>query len=382
MTSKQLSVLCVAPFNNPHITPIYDALADSKHLRVTRASLQPLSASRIKMGWNEMPADAPYLQPWRRKREWWDYFVQLWHSDFVIFPGYFHFRTLPFHHWLRRLSGKRTFAWSEPMKNHPRTLAKSGFRRATERVLIAPCNSAKNVFLAVGADAEHDYRQLGMTRWDYRQFLFAIKPPEISAFPPETHDTIKLVFCGSLDERKGIDLLIEAICDSELRNLDFRLLILGDGPLRQRLTKMCDNAGINAKVDFQGALPRDECIRLMSECDALVLPSRFDGWGAVVNEAMEVGLAIVVSDQVGSRRPLVQSGENGIIFASGNVDSLRDALKVMISDKEKLQSMRKQSSYRIQMYRPANAAAALEQLLLATAAQTTYEGQDEILQPC
>lgn len=382
MTSKQPSVLCVAPFNNPHITPIYDALAESKNLRVTRASLQPLSASRIEMGWNEMSADAPYLQPWRRKRQWWDYLIQLWRSDFVIFPGYFHFHTLPFHHWLRRLSRKRTFAWSEPMKNHPRTLAKSGFRHAIERVLIAPCNSAKYVFLAVGAGAEHDYRQLGMTRWDYRQFLFAIKPPEISARQLETNGTIKLVFCGSLDERKGIDLLVEAVCGSELRKFDFHLLILGDGPLRQRLTEQCTNASIKAKVDFLGARPRDECIRLMSECDVLVLPSRFDGWGAVVNEAMEVGLAIVVSDQVGSRRPLVQPGENGLIFDSGNVDSLSNALQVILSDNMILQSMREQSAKRIRMYRPANAAAALEQLLLATAAQANYEGQDEILLPC
>ena len=56
-----------------------------------------------------------------------------------------------------------------------------------------------------------------------------------------------------------------------------------------------------------------------------VLPSRHDGWGVVVNEAIGAGLPIIVSDRVGAR-DLVENGVNGFITIAGNVDSLASAL--------------------------------------------------------
>src|SRR4051812_9445837 len=111
-------VFCIAPFNNPHIVPLYDALARRTELNVTRACLAPLPDSRLRLGWPEMAADAPYLQPWRRKNEWVAYVRELVAADVTIFPGFHHFRTLPLHHWLRRLSGKPSLLWSEAFIGH------------------------------------------------------------------------------------------------------------------------------------------------------------------------------------------------------------------------------------------------------------------------
>ena len=64
----------------------------------------------------------------------------------------------------------------------------------------------------------------------------------------------------------------------------------------------------------------------------LVLPSVFEPWGLVINEAMNAGRAVVVSDQVGCGPDLVRSGENGYVFPAGDIAGLRQALVNLLGD--------------------------------------------------
>jgi glycosyltransferase involved in cell wall biosynthesis len=66
--------------------------------------------------------------------------------------------------------------------------------------------------------------------------------------------------------------------------------------------------------------------------DALVLPSLYETWGLVVNEAMHFGLPVVVSDQVGCAPDLVQSGESGLLFRSNDASDLARALQELIEN--------------------------------------------------
>jgi len=76
---------------------------------------------------------------------------------------------------------------------------------------------------------------------------------------------------------------------------------------------------------------------MLSVSSVLVLPSKSEAWGLVVNEAMICGLPVIVSDHCGSAKDLVK--ENGIIFKSENLESLQNAMEFMILNTEKLQIM-------------------------------------------
>jgi glycosyltransferase involved in cell wall biosynthesis len=73
--------------------------------------------------------------------------------------------------------------------------------------------------------------------------------------------------------------------------------------------------------------------------DVLVLPSRWDGWGMVVNEALTAGVPVIVSDRCGAA-DLIQHGVNGFVFRSEDVDGLRQCLRKFLDNVDKRPAMR------------------------------------------
>jgi glycosyltransferase involved in cell wall biosynthesis len=137
-------------------------------------------------------------------------------------------------------------------------------------------------------------------------------------------ETIDVLFSGQLIERKGVDVLISAFAQISHRIPKLRLQLLGTGPALLSLTKSVP-LQLRDRIQFLGFQQPNAMPKIFAAADAFVLPSRHDGWGVVVNEALGAGLPIVVSDRVGARE-LVKHGCNGLITCAGDVDGLARAL--------------------------------------------------------
>lgn len=364
-----VSVLCVAPFNNPHITPIYDCLADTEGLQVTRACWHPVPAERLAGGWEEMGADWPYLQPWRRAADRMCFLKHLLADQIAILPGFFHYKALPAQHYLRRLSlGGSVLLWSEPFLEHPRT--STGYpAMALRRLLLKGVDSPGYHLLAIGEDADHDYAVLGIRKWHCWEFCFSVDMPDASADRAAMHHEVpvSLLYSGSLIHRKGVDVLIKALAEPCVSAKEWRLRILGGGPLEANLRQLAAVGGIAHKIEFLRSLPVGEARSIYPQSDILVLPSRFDGWGAVVNEAMRAGLAIVASNKVGSARTMIEDGREGFLFDSENYQELAKLLRRLIDDRGLLAAMQTYSRNKSILYRPEEVARRLAGLCLAIA---------------
>jgi glycosyltransferase involved in cell wall biosynthesis len=125
-------------------------------------------------------------------------------------------------------------------------------------------------------------------------------------------------------ERKGGDLLLTAL--GTLRDLEWEIKFIGDGPERVRWTELAQSAGIADRVEFLPVMKNDDAMTLVAESDLFVLPSRFDGWGVVVNELLMRGVPVICSDRCGAQ-DLLQEPWRGDIFASGSASSLAAALR-------------------------------------------------------
>ena len=112
------------------------------------------------------------------------------------------------------------------------------------------------------------------------------------------------------------------------------LLMVGDGELRPALEKLAQEAA-PGRVRFLGFRNQSELPALYDLCDVFVLPSRFEPWGLVVNEVMNAGKPVIVSDQVGSGPDLVMPGGNGGVFRAGDAADLADQLRPWLLDAEK-----------------------------------------------
>lgn len=146
---------------------------------------------------------------------------------------------------------------------------------------------------------------------------------------PAQRDHKEILYVGQLIVRKRVDLLLQAF--SQLAVPSARLRIIGQGAEAQNLQQLATQLGAADRVSFSPGLPNAETVTAMAAADVLVLPSRFDGWGAVVNEALMVGTPVICSDRCGAS-DVIEHGRNGYVFEADNAHALRDSLQRFCKD--------------------------------------------------
>jgi glycosyltransferase involved in cell wall biosynthesis len=136
----------------------------------------------------------------------------------------------------------------------------------------------------------------------------------------------KLITVGRLIALKQIDRLIRAIRNRETLGL----VIVGDGPERNRLESITREQGLGGRVYFAGQKTKQETLALMAGCDLFVLNSTHEGFPHVVLEAMCVGLPVLAT-AVGGTPELVFDGENGVLISPTSEDDLSKAIERLIN---------------------------------------------------
>lgn len=140
-----------------------------------------------------------------------------------------------------------------------------------------------------------------------------------------------LILCvGKLMPVKRPLLLLKAFSEVRKRHACW-LVFVGEGELRAEIEALVSREGIQ-NVVLAGFKNQSEVGEAYASADIFVLPSLSEQWGLAVNEAMNFGLPIVVSDRVGSARDLVRHGENGFVFPYDNAASLQEALTRLVID--------------------------------------------------
>ena len=148
-------------------------------------------------------------------------------------------------------------------------------------------------------------------------------------------DVTSILWIGRMIKCKRVDLLIKALAKLKKEGKIFKLILVGNGSERKRLEKLAKNLLGTSFYEFKEFIPADEVPSLMAQYDIYVLPSNaYEGWGAVVNEAMSVGCAVIASDKTGAGASLIEHGVNGLLFKSGSEDSLYDCLSELVNNKK------------------------------------------------
>ena len=154
-----------------------------------------------------------------------------------------------------------------------------------------------------------------------------------------------MLFASKFMERKRPQDLVAAFAKVAAEPAARRpyLVMVGDGDRHAALLEQARSLNIEPLVRFAGFRNQTELPRFYDLCDVFVLPSKLEPWGLVVNEVMNAGRAVIVSDQVGAAADLVRNGENGFVYPAGNVDALTGALRQILSDPEQCRHMGERS---------------------------------------
>jgi glycosyltransferase involved in cell wall biosynthesis len=180
--------------------------------------------------------------------------------------------------------------------------------------------------LAMGRNGVRWYRECGWPQGRifasaYITELPRMKDPDCCGRGSD--DMFDIIFVGQLISRKGVDILLRSM--ERVVNENWSLTVVGDGPLRSDYEAIARRIGVDSRTQFLGALSNRQTLDLIASSDLLVLPSRFDGWGAVVNEALMRGVPAICSDRCGASDLLMERWR-GEVFPAENPDALRIAL--------------------------------------------------------
>ncbi|WP_026776869.1 glycosyltransferase [Polaribacter sp. Hel_I_88] len=223
----------------------------------------------------------------------------------------------------------------------------------------------KNInFLCIGGkDVKKYYYSLGFKKSQYYNFGYFPKNKALKIVTNSS--TIKFIFVGQLIKRKGVSVLINALnyLNSIYKNDSWTFTIIGNGNLKEYLLgelKMINNKNII----FKGLINDNSKLEeYYSDSDILFVPSVFDGWGAVVNEALSKNLAILSSDMVYSSRSLVKQGVNGFVFNNNNLKEMTNYIDYFFINKHKVLDFKKSSGIIYKEWNPNNAAQSFLKLI-------------------
>jgi glycosyltransferase involved in cell wall biosynthesis len=182
-----------------------------------------------------------------------------------------------------------------------------------------------------------------------------------------------ILFCAKLQEWKRPQDLLRAF--AKIAELNACLVFAGDGPLRSALEAEASTLGMARNTRFVGFVNQSGLPKTYTASDILVLPSEYEPFGLVVNEAMLCRCPAIVSDRVGARFDLVREGQTGYVFPCGDVDALANALRRALSDREHLLKMGDAARERMASWSLGDYASALVESILRVARIRSESGK-------
>lgn len=172
-----------------------------------------------------------------------------------------------------------------------------------------------------------------------------------------TPDTAVVLFCAKLQPWKRPLDLVQAFAKAEVANA--LLLLAGEGPLKEGLQEEAVRLGISDRVRFLGFVNQTQLPALYTAADVMVLPSEYDAFGVVVNEAMLCGCPVIASNSVGAGRDLIAPVNPSFIYPCGDVGTLSTLLRRVLSDRSVLAKFQIAAAERMKSWSPREHIAAL-----------------------
>jgi glycosyltransferase involved in cell wall biosynthesis len=249
------------------------------------------------------------------------------HDAVHVFSGFFSHPLV----WagFRRLAGSRAHCviYSEAPEQPPAT---GWLKRLRGRLLVTRWARRIACVLAIGGVGCEFFARVGVPGDKIIPFGYYLDVPPLTPppFPGTVAAPVRFVVAGQLIPRKGVDMLLDACAG--LPAAGWSLEIYGSGPELGRLVQRTDRLRLADRVRFHGVVPQDALRAILAAADCAVVPSRFEGWGMVVSEALGAGTPVICTERCGAAA-LVNSVGDGMRVVTADVRGLAGALAASLA---------------------------------------------------
>ncbi|MBR5524173.1 MAG: glycosyltransferase family 4 protein [Clostridia bacterium] len=167
-------------------------------------------------------------------------------------------------------------------------------------------------------------------RWGY--FPATTRYPSIESIL-DKKEPASLLWVARLIDWKHPEIPVEIARRLQADGYDFTLTMVGNGPREDAVHQLVEEQGVSDRIRFLSRLTPDQ-VRLEMERHSLFLftSDQNEGWGAVLNEAMNSGCAVIADRRIGSVPFLIRDGENGYVYPNGDVDTLYTRVRTLLDD--------------------------------------------------
>lgn len=235
---------------------------------------------------------------------------------------------------LRMKHNKLSFIYSERYfkKGTWRRFIPSTRRSIKDRIIQY---DDKNLFvLCASAYLSYDLSLLGFPT--EKCFKWGYMPDCEYDAQPEEKIPNSILWSGRMLDWKHPEIVIYVAEKLKKNGFNFIIDVVGEGEELQRIRDLVQEKNVADCVNFLGSLPHNELLLQMRKHEVFLMTSdKYEGWGAVLNEAMSSRCAVVVSHAVGAAPFLVEDGKTGMIFKSGNANDAYLKISSLLADKYK-----------------------------------------------
>jgi glycosyltransferase involved in cell wall biosynthesis len=258
---------------------------------------------------------------------------------------------------LAQMTRKRIAFWLESTQDD---FARAGFKELLKKKILAQAcgvvasgTRAAEYCQALGFPRPKIYCAPNAVNVDYFRQQAAQLAPQRAALRQELGlNGVTLLFVGRMIESmKSVSTLLRAQQILENKNLPAELVLIGEGQDRTAYEHLARELNLQ-RVRFENFMPHDALCCYYASADVMVLPSRSEPWGFVLNEAMEFGLPLVASDAVGAAPDLIGEGVNGFSVPRENAAALATALEKLVMNALVREQMGAASRARIASFTP------------------------------
>ena len=327
-----MKIVFISNFLNHHQLPFCQAILNNKDIEFNFIATTPIPKSRLNFGYADMNNEYDFVvRPYENVLEKAKALTLSEEADVAIFGS------APEFYLEKRLKkGKLTFRYSErlykikkPFYLMPLVALKRFWQCGRHKSMYLLCSSAYT---------SADYAKTGTFinkayKWGYF--------PEVKKYD-DSDELIgnkkknTLLWVARLIKLKHPELPIEIAKRLKNEGIDFQLNIIGNGIMEAELKELIKDYGLEDNVKMLGSMSPERVREYMEESEIFMFTSdRNEGWGAVINESMNSGCAVVASHIIGSVPFLIKDGENGLIYRDGDIEDLYGNVKFLLDNPKK-----------------------------------------------
>lgn len=326
-----MKIVFISNYFNHHQAPLSEAFYKLTEGNYRFIQTQTIEEERTKLGWGENYVPDFVIKSYE-SNEVYQKCIALINDADVVITG-----SAPEKMIRKRIrSGKLVFRYSERIYKNKKKLLQLPLRYIKYHYDNYPY---KNVYLlCASAYAARDYAKTGMFKgkafkWGY---FPALKTYDDIEELINKKEKASILWVARLIEWKHPDASIHIAERLKKEGYKFRLNLIGNGVMENQISGMIKDKGLEDCVFMLGAMKPDEVRLHMEKSQIFLFTSDFnEGWGAVLNESMNSGCAVVASHAIGSVPYLINDGENGLIYKNGDLDDLYKKVKFLLDNAEK-----------------------------------------------